>query len=364
MGPISSLSLLFSTQLLGFGFAGLVHNLLVKTPSMIFPSTLVTTSLFHTLHGAQSLDMRRRLRFFVVAFLGIFSYQFLPALMAPTLSSIAILCLVNHESPVSRTLSSGYKGFGLGNITLDWTAIGGSGPLFQPWWAALNYYSGFALMMWIIMPLLYFYFNLWDASSFPSALGSGLYTASVPRERFNVSNVLKADNTLDLVKWKTEGPIMLTPYFAISYGIAFAILTSLLMHIFLWHRGDVVRALSNPVHDDYHNRAMRNYESVPKSWYYGTLAVSLGTSIILVAFAPLQLPVWGLLIAILVALTFLVPVGIIKAVSDTGVGLNVSHRGADGIATILLTGILFSVSLPSGHHRVRRRLHASRPTHC
>lgn len=76
-------------------------------------------------------------------------------------------------------------------------------------------------------------------------------------------------------------------------------------------------------HQDYHNRAMLNYEPVPKRWYIATLAVSLGAAILLMMFAPLQLPVWGLLIAVVIALTFLIPVGIIKAVSDTSVGLNV-----------------------------------------
>ncbi|PWN51001.1 hypothetical protein IE53DRAFT_374312 [Violaceomyces palustris] len=37
----------------------------------------------------------------------------------------------------------------------------------------------------------------------------------------------------------------------------------------------------------------------------------------------LQLPVWGLLLAIGMSLIFLVPIGILKAVSDTSVGLNV-----------------------------------------
>ena len=51
MSHVSSLVLLLSTQTLGFGFAGLVHRLLVKPVAMIYPGTLVTTSLFYTLHG-------------------------------------------------------------------------------------------------------------------------------------------------------------------------------------------------------------------------------------------------------------------------------------------------------------------------
>lgn len=47
------------------------------------------------------------------SFLGIFSWQFLPAVIFPTLTSIATLCLINNQSLVMRILGSGYDGFGL-----------------------------------------------------------------------------------------------------------------------------------------------------------------------------------------------------------------------------------------------------------
>jgi OPT oligopeptide transporter protein len=68
----SSLVLLITTQTLGFGFAGLVHNILVKPVAMIYPGSLVTTSLFHTLHGAGSKLTRVRLRFFTIVFFAIY----------------------------------------------------------------------------------------------------------------------------------------------------------------------------------------------------------------------------------------------------------------------------------------------------
>lgn len=323
MTTIPSILLLLSTQCLGFGMAGLVHNLLIKAPSMIFPSTLVTTSLFHTLHAQESVESKRRLRFFIMAFLVVFAYQFGPALMAPTLSSVALLCMFDNRSSILRILGSGYKGLGFLNVSLDWTAVGATGPLFQPWWAAVNYYTGFAGMMWLVMPILYWGVNLWDAQSFPSVLGSALFTNTKPRGKFDVAAVLGSDNTLDQAKWQQAKPMLLTPYFAISYGIGFAILTSLLTHIMLWHWKDVKRALTNQLDEDYHNKAMRNYEAVPRMWYLLTLGLSLVAAIMLALFAPIQLPVWGLLIAISISLIFLVPVGLLKATSDTSVGLNI-----------------------------------------
>lgn len=286
-------------------------------------------------------------------------YQFLPALFMPALSSIAVLCLVNNSSKAFRVLSSGYKGFGLPNISFDWTVISSSGPLYQPWWAALNYYTGIAVAMYVVMPVIYFK-NVWNASEFPSPIDAGLYENKT-YGKFDIASLLKPDHTLDWELFNTKKPVLLTPWcecraggpavyrptdaasfswsscsaVAISYGIAFATLTSMVSHVFLWHRKEVYKAIRHPYHDDVHNRMMRAYPSVPKSWYLITLAVSLSSAIALVYLSPLQLPVWGLLLAVLIALLFLIPAGIIKAVSNTSIGLNVI---TEFVAGVLLPG--------------------------
>lgn len=68
---------------------------------------------------------------------------------------------------------------------------------------------------------------------------------------------------------------------------------------------------------------MQSYPLVPQSWYLWTLALSLGSASVLVMTTPLQFPVWGLLLSVGMSLFFLIPIGILKAVSDAGVGLNV-----------------------------------------
>lgn len=210
MSAIPALTLLITTQVIGFGFAGLVYDLLVRPPSMVYPSTLVTVSLFNTLHDTESSLTRKRMRFFLLVFGGIVLYQFLPTTLFPTLSSIAVLCYV-HRSRVTQILSSGYRGFGILNFSLDWNVVGASGPLFQPWWAALNFYAGIMGMMYVVMPLLYF-FNFWEAKSFPAVLSSGLFTSNYTK--FDVDGVLKKDNSLDVAAWEQNKPMLLTPFCA------------------------------------------------------------------------------------------------------------------------------------------------------
>ena len=157
--------------------------------------------------------------------------------------------------------------------------LGNSGPLFQPWWAALNFYGGLVTMMYVIMPLLYFS-NFWNAKAFPEALSSALY--STDYSRFDVNAVLNKDNTLNETAWNAHKPMLLTPFFAISYGISFAILTSTITHVLLWHGKDIRKAIFDPVYSDIHNTLMKAYPLVPRSWYFWTLLLSLSSSVLLV----------------------------------------------------------------------------------
>lgn len=93
---------------------------------MLWPSQLVTVSLYQTLHGKDEEDVKetkQRMRFFSTTFTSIFAWQFVPSVIFPTLTSIAVLCLVNNQSHVLRTLGSGYNGFGI----LDFVST----PLFE-----------------------------------------------------------------------------------------------------------------------------------------------------------------------------------------------------------------------------------------
>jgi hypothetical protein len=128
----------------------------------------------------------------------------------PSLSSIAILCLINNKSNTFRVLSSGYKGFGLPNISLDWNAISTSGPLYQPWWAALNYYIGIAGAMYVVMPYIYFK-NIWNAAEFPSPIDAGLYQNKT-YGKFDIAALLKTDHTLDWDLFNQQKPVLLTPW--------------------------------------------------------------------------------------------------------------------------------------------------------
>jgi hypothetical protein len=95
--------LVMSTQLIGFSIGGICKRFLVYPPSMIWPNTLVQTSLFNTMHsletfGTQGLGGISRGRFFSYVFIGYFFYSRFPS---PDLLS----CHRVLSSPISRFLA-------------------------------------------------------------------------------------------------------------------------------------------------------------------------------------------------------------------------------------------------------------------
>jgi hypothetical protein len=84
--PLSSITradqwmLVMSTQLIGFSIGGLCRRFLVSPPSMIWPSNLVSSALFNTLHqketaGSTGRGGMSRERFFVYVFSIYFVYS-------------------------------------------------------------------------------------------------------------------------------------------------------------------------------------------------------------------------------------------------------------------------------------------------
>nr|ODN90504.1 OPT family small oligopeptide transporter [Cryptococcus depauperatus CBS 7841] len=353
LSAIPSIILLLTTQCIGFGLAGksflmyfrlmlklgvgMLQNLLVSPPTMYWPSTLVTVQLFTTLYSSSSASLsiaqriitRARFRVFAIVFLGIFVYQFFPFLLFPTLTSVSVLCMIENRSWWMRTLGSAYQGLGIMDFSFDWSSIGSSGPLYTPYWALGNYFGGLIVMLWIILPLILIS-NFWDARSFPTPVSAGLYNSTF--QKFDVTSILKADLSLDEYAWEKQKPLLLTPHFAITYGLSFAALSSILVHVWLWHRDEIKQALSNRTQlHDVHNKLMRSYLSVPSSWYISLLVVNFIAAVLLLNTTSLQMPIWALLLAMTIATVFLAPVGIIAAVSNTQIGLNVLTEFVAGV---------------------------------
>ncbi|KAL1566959.1 oligopeptide transporter [Salvia divinorum] len=329
LNPLAAWLLVQTTQMLGYGWAGIFRRILVDSPYMWWPGNMTSISLFRTMHEE---DVRKkgglsRQQFFVMVFVTSFAYYVVPSYFFPLISSISVLCYIWKDSILVQQLGSGLQGMGIGSFALDWTTANMVGdPISTPGFAIVNVLIGFVLVMYVMTPITYFN-NIYDARKFPFFTS---HTFDNMGQRYNITRVInQATFSLDMDGYNAYSKLHLSAFFAFTYGIGFATLSATIVHVALYHGKTIwdlwIKTKSN-VKLDVHTRIMKkNYESVPEWWFHIILILVFGLSL----FAcegfgrQLQLPWWGLILACVLAFFFTLPVGIIQATTNMQMGLNI-----------------------------------------
>ncbi|KAB5593002.1 OPT oligopeptide transporter [Ceratobasidium theobromae] len=323
-GAVYQLALVVSTQMFGFSLAGICRRFLVWPSSMIWPTTLVNTALFNTLHSTYGREENGRMsreRFFTLAFAGSALWYFFPGYIFTALSNFTWVCWIAPDNLIVNALFGYQHGLGMGFITFDWAMVAyNSSPLVTPFWAELNVFGALVLVYWIIAPILY-YKNVFFSKYMPiSSAGSfDRWGHDYNSTRVIVNGTFNAD------AYKEYSPLYISTTFALSYGLSFGALTSTVVHTWLWYRHDIVRQFRSSMKDetDVHSRLMLAYPEVPQ-WWYATLGiVAFALGIVTIEVWDTKLPVWAYIVSLLISLVYLVPVGMIQAITNQQVGLNV-----------------------------------------
>ncbi len=98
-------------------------------------------------------------------------------------------------------------------------------------------------------------------------------SANEPYDRFgnvyNVTRLLQADNTFNLTAYEEYSPLYLPATYAMTYLLAFALSTCVIVHTLLYHGRSLLNGFKNMKveKDDIHAKLMRNYPEVPDWWY-------------------------------------------------------------------------------------------------
>jgi OPT family oligopeptide transporter len=168
------------------------------------------------------------------------------------------------------------------------------------------------MFFWIVVPGLY-YANVWYTAYLPICTAD-LYdnTASV----YNVSKVLNADHTFNQAKYEAYSPPFLPATFAFVYGTSFASITSVPVHIYLWHSRQIRDALAGRTKLDIHARLMRLYPRAPWYWYGAITVLIMVLAIIMVVVYHTTLPWWAILLASLIPALYMIPCGIIQGITN------------------------------------------------
>lgn len=320
---IAGLLLVFTTQVTGFALAGALRKFLIRPAHMIWPSTLVTASLFRSLHAGSDApeDEGRmpRMKYFLLVTLGSFLWYWFPGFIFPTIGVISWICWINPDNIVLSQLT-GSNGLGIGTIALDWSAASYYvQPLVTPWFAQVNILVGFILIAWVMVPWAY-YTDLWKSKNYP-ILSPDLFREN--GSAYDKGEIL-TDNVLDEIKYANYGPVRMDSFFALTYGVGFAGLMATVVHVILYNGQEMVARWKSArsENEDIHSRLMRVYPEVPDWWYIFLFVISLALSLVTCIVWEFM-PWWAVLLAMAIAMFFVLPVGIVQAVTNQQPGLNI-----------------------------------------
>ncbi|KAJ5818939.1 hypothetical protein N7474_004530 [Penicillium riverlandense] len=319
-----------STQMLGFGMAGFFSRWLVTPAAMIWPSTLINTSLFTALHDHSRPDPRKvsgwkigKYRLFLYTMIAAFCWYWFPGYIAPFLSVFAWVTWIKPQNVVINQLFGGWTGLSLIPMTFDWSQISGFNfsPLIAPWYAIANTLLGMVIFFWIVTCGVHFSGKFYSAH-LPISDSNSYDNMG---QLYNVTRILTPDYTFDATKYQNYSPLFLSTTFMLNYGLSFASMTAVLVHTTIFHGPDIWARLRNfgKETEDVHGRLMAKYKTVPIWWYLVVFlvmaAMALGVSI----GYPTHLSWWAFVIALLISAVFFIPLGIVKASTNIDLGLNV-----------------------------------------
>ncbi|XP_047336070.1 oligopeptide transporter 7-like [Impatiens glandulifera] len=323
-----SLIVVITTQVLGLGWAGIFRRYLVEPAAMWWPSNLVQVSIFRALHEKEERSRRRltRIQFFIIVFTCSFAYYVFPGYIFKMLTSLSWVCWIFPKSVLAQQLGSGLYGLSLGALGIDWSTISSylGSPLASPWFATANIAVGFFLVMYVLTPINY-WLNVYNAKTFP-LFSDELFKKN--GSEYNISSIVNSDFKLDLKTYNQEGPLYLSTFFAMSYGVGFATIAAIVVHVLLFHGREIWEQSRYSYKEkklDIHTKLMNGYKQVPQWWFLVILVVNMGAAIFVCEYynEQLQLPWWGVLLACTIAFVFILPIGVITAISNQLILLNI-----------------------------------------
>ncbi|CAL1709266.1 unnamed protein product [Somion occarium] len=320
---------IFSSQMLGYGIAGMLRTLLVYPTYAFYPTYISVVNLLQSLHFGGTLNHKRR-RFFWIAFAGIFLWEWIPQYPFPLLTAISVICLIdNGRSTFVRNLfgaGSSNEGIGLLSFSTSWTLITQGNPLVWPLQTQVNSYIGMAIG-YLVLTLAY-YSNAFNGRDlvFMSTSLFGLDGRS-----YNQSAILTSENKLDTEKLAELGLPRYTSTYTISQMCYNFSLGAALVHVAIWYWKDLRRAfggfrfLKNGQDiDDPHYQQMKKYPEVPQWWYLLVLVLSVAVGIgCSYTTGEALLPWWSVILFTVLSFVIAICLGFISA--TTGFTLSIKY---------------------------------------
>ncbi|KAK3386112.1 OPT oligopeptide transporter protein-domain-containing protein [Podospora didyma] len=330
-----------STSLIGYGMAGLTRRFLVYPSYCVWPQSLVTIAMNAAFHDDANMQVegpfkriyrRSRYNLFLWVFLAAFIYYWFPAYIFTALSVFNWPTWIAPDNLMLTAITGMNHGLGINPLpTFDWNVVMTiQNPLNIPFFSTLNQFlgmvvSGFAL------------FAIWFTNAF--------HTGYLPINSnqvfdntgnlYDISMAVDEHSHYDPAKYGSYSPAYLGAGNITVYMFFFAVYPATIVYVMLNHRHEVLLGFKNlwntirnkdpseAQYKDIHNRLMSKYPEVPEWWFTILLVIAVGCGL------------WGILgwetyttpgvifYGLLLCIVFVVPIGIVCAITGVEVTLNV-----------------------------------------
>ena len=174
-----------------------------------------------------------RTQFFLIVFICSFTYYVAPGYLINMLTSFSWLCWLAPKSVLLQQLGSGLDGLGIGSIGFDWSTISSylGSPLASPWFATANVALGFFLVMYVMTPTTY-WSNFYNAKNFP-IYSNKLFMSN--GSHYDIESIIDSNFHLSKERYAKTGPLNISTFFAMTYGLGFATLSATIVHVALFN---------------------------------------------------------------------------------------------------------------------------------
>lgn len=148
--------LVMSTNVMGLGIAGISRRFLIWPSAMVWPSTLITATVMHSLHNHRPADPAAthgwtigRYKFFLIVACCVFVWEWVPQVFATFLQFFFFATWAAPNNVVVNQLFGGQSGLGLLPISFDWNTVTGflGSPLPVPGFALANFGLGMLICL-------------------------------------------------------------------------------------------------------------------------------------------------------------------------------------------------------------------------
>lgn len=324
------LLLTITCQMLGFGMAGLTRRWLVEPAAMIWPSNLITTTMFETIHTHSTPEnvpasgwKIGRYKWFLIVMSAIFVWEWFPLWIAPFFATFTFACWIAPNNITVNQVFGGQSGLSLIPLTFDWSTITAYNlsPLMYPFHAIANTMIGLVVFFLIATPAIHFSGSFYS-KYLPMSTGGSFDNTGAS---YDVSKILTPEYTLDPEKYQSYSPLFLSTTFVLCYGLSFATIISLVIHTGLYNGKAILQRWKEArgAGADVHQRMMMKYVEAPSWWYAVSFLVMLALGFVTCLVWETHLIWWAFVVALLISLFFYLPVGIVQATTNVQLGLNV-----------------------------------------